>query len=115
MARTARTSIQAPEAPEGVEAVSPQAAFLMSDILAGNTDPSQNSWWARTLAIRNGPDGQRRPAAAKTGTADNRRDFSTYGYLRAPEESRRARHRRSASGWATATTRRRRRASRPHP
>ena len=77
---------QAPEDPEGVEAVSPQAAFLMNDILAGNTDPRQNNWWSRTLALRNGPDGQRRTAAAKTGTADNRRDFSTYGYLAPPKD-----------------------------
>ena len=77
---------RAPDEPEGVQAVSPQAAFLMSDILAGNTDPGQNSWWSRTLAIRNGPDGQRRPAAAKTGTADNRKDFSTYGYLAPPKD-----------------------------
>jgi membrane peptidoglycan carboxypeptidase len=75
---------EAPE-PVGVEAVSPQAAFLTTDILAGNTDPAQNRHWSETLAIRNGPDGQRRPAAAKTGTADNRRDFSTYGYLAPPE------------------------------
>jgi membrane peptidoglycan carboxypeptidase len=77
---------EAPSSPEGVAAVSPQAAFLMSDILAGNTDPRQNAWWSKTLAIRNGPDGARRTAAAKTGTADNRRDFSTYGFLAPPED-----------------------------
>jgi membrane peptidoglycan carboxypeptidase len=77
---------QAPDQPEGERAVSPQAAFLVNDILAGNTDPAQNSWWSRTLAIRNGPDGQRRPAAAKTGTTDFRKDFSTYGYLAPPED-----------------------------
>ena len=76
---------EAPE-PVGVEAVSPQAAFLTTDILAGNTDPAQNRHWSETLAIRNGPDGQRRPAAAKTGTADNRKDFSTYGYLAPPKD-----------------------------
>ena len=80
------TTFQAPDDPEGVEAVSPQAAFLMNDVLAGNTDPRQNSWWSRTLALRNGPDGERRTAAAKTGTADNRRDFSTYGYLAPPKD-----------------------------
>jgi membrane peptidoglycan carboxypeptidase len=76
----------APEQPEGVAAVSPQAAFLMSDILAGNTDPRQNRFWSQTLALRNGPDDERRTAAAKTGTADNRRDFSTYGFLAPPED-----------------------------
>ncbi len=80
------TVFQAPKDPEGVAAVSPQAAFLTTDILAGNTDPKQNAWWSKTLAIRTGPDGSRRPAAAKTGTADNRRDFSTYGYLAPPKD-----------------------------
>jgi membrane peptidoglycan carboxypeptidase len=72
--------------PNGTKAVSPQSAFLISDILAGNTDPKQNRFWSATLAVRNGPDGQRRPAAAKTGTADNRKDFSTYGYLAPPKD-----------------------------
>ena len=80
------TTFQAPEEPEGVKAISPQAAFLMNDVLAGNTDPRQNSWWSRTLSLRNGKDGQLRVAAAKTGTADNRRDFSTYGYLAPPKD-----------------------------
>ena len=72
--------------PTPTEAVSPQAAFLVSDILAGNTDPKQNRFWSATLALYNGPKGERRPAAAKTGTADNRRDFSTYGYLAPPAD-----------------------------
>jgi membrane peptidoglycan carboxypeptidase len=80
------TVFQAPKDPEGVSAVSPQAAFLTTDILAGNTDPKQNAFWSKTLAIRTGPNGSRRPAAAKTGTADNRRDFSTYGYLAPPKD-----------------------------
>jgi membrane peptidoglycan carboxypeptidase len=77
---------RAPDDPTGVQAVSAQSAFLMTDILAGNTDPAQNSWWSKTLTLRNTPNGQRRPAAAKTGTADNRRDFSTYGYLAPPQD-----------------------------
>ncbi|MEO8273589.1 MAG: transglycosylase domain-containing protein, partial [Chloroflexota bacterium] len=72
--------------PEGTKAISPESAFLMTDILAGNTDPAQNRFWAATLGLKNGPDGERRPATAKTGTADNRRDFSTYGYLAPPED-----------------------------
>src|SRR5207302_2375766 len=38
---------QAP-APAGTRAISPQSAFLISDILAGNTDPAQNRWWSAT-------------------------------------------------------------------
>ena len=71
---------------KGTAAISPQAAFLTTDILAGNTDPSQNAWWSATLELKTGPGGSRRPAAAKTGTADNRRDFSTYGFLPAPKD-----------------------------
>ena len=80
------TSAYSPPAGAGTPAVSPQAAFLISDILAGNTDPDQNRFWSATLAVRNGPGGSRRPAAAKTGTADTRRDFSTYGYLAPPAD-----------------------------
>jgi membrane peptidoglycan carboxypeptidase len=66
---------------DGEQAVSPQAAFLVSDILAGNTDPKQNDIWAAKLALRNGPGGARRPAAAKTGTTNDARDLGTYGFL----------------------------------
>ncbi len=66
---------------EGERAISSQTAFLVSDILAGNTDPKQNDIWAAKLALRNGPGGSRRPAAAKTGTTNDARDLGTYGYL----------------------------------
>ena len=66
---------------EGERAVSAQTAFLVSDILAGNTDPRQNDIWAAKLAVRNGPGGSRRPAAAKTGTTNDARDLGTYGFL----------------------------------
>ena len=67
--------------PDGERAISAQSAFLVSDILAGNTDPRQNHIWAEKLAIRNGPGGSRRPAAAKTGTTNDARDLGTYGFL----------------------------------
>jgi membrane peptidoglycan carboxypeptidase len=72
--------------PQGVRALSPQAAFLVSDILNGNTDMSQNPFWAGTLELRNGPGGKRRPAAVKTGTADNNMDFGAYGFLAPPKD-----------------------------
>jgi membrane peptidoglycan carboxypeptidase len=80
------TDVYEAPAPRGTKAISPQSAFLMTDILAGNPDPAQNRFWAATLGLKNGPGGQHRPAAAKTGTADNRRDFSTYGYLAPPDD-----------------------------
>ena len=76
---------QAPEL-QGEVGISPQAAFLVTDILAGNTDRRQNPIWAPKLEVRNGPDGSRRPAAVKTGTASDARDLATYGYLARPED-----------------------------
>ena len=75
------------EAPkqEPTQAISPQAAFLVTDVLQGNTDPRQNPIWAEKTMLRNGPDGSRRPAAVKTGTANEARDLATYGYLPPPE------------------------------
>ena len=80
-----REVYHAPE-PKPVQAISPQAAFLISDVLAGNSDPAQNPVWATALALHNTPHGQRRPAAAKTGTTDDVRDLSTYGFLAPPAD-----------------------------
>src|SRR5439155_431833 len=71
--------------PKAIQAVSPQAAFLITNVIAGNTDPKQNPIWAGVLAIRNGPHGARRPAAAKTGTTNETRDFTTFGFLAPPK------------------------------
>jgi membrane peptidoglycan carboxypeptidase len=73
--------------PKGTRAVSPQAAFLVSDILQGNTLRSQNPIWAAALELRNGPRGEHRPAAVKTGTANDARDLATYGYLAPPKDA----------------------------
>jgi membrane peptidoglycan carboxypeptidase len=72
--------------PTGVAAVSPQAAFLVTDILQGNTQPKQNPIWSAALEIRNGPRGEHRPVAVKTGTANDARDLATYGYLAPPQD-----------------------------
>jgi membrane peptidoglycan carboxypeptidase len=77
---------RAPDA--GKRALSASAAYQVTDILRGNTNPSVNPIWAAKLAIRNGPHGERRPAAAKTGTATDARDLSTYGYLAPPANGR---------------------------
>jgi penicillin-binding protein 1A len=74
---------QAPQ-PEGTQAISPQAAFLTSDILSGNTDPKQNPIWSAKLRLTNGKGGAYRQAAAKTGTASDARDLATYGFLPPP-------------------------------
>jgi membrane peptidoglycan carboxypeptidase len=65
------------------KAVSPQAAYLVTNILEGNTDPKVNKIWSKVLHLE-GPHGGHRPAAAKTGTANDARDLATYGYLPPP-------------------------------
>jgi membrane peptidoglycan carboxypeptidase len=81
-----REIYHAPDVPEATQVVSPQTAFLVDDILAGNTDPAQNPVWASASALHNTPDGSRRPAAVKTGTSDDVRDLSAYGFLAPPDD-----------------------------
>ncbi len=65
----------------GTEAISAAAAYQVTDILAGNTSKRQNPIWAEKLALNNGKQGARRPAAVKTGTSNDARDLATYGFL----------------------------------
>jgi membrane peptidoglycan carboxypeptidase len=83
---TGKVIYRAPSKPNATQAVSPQAAFLVADILQGNTDPHQNPIWSKVLEVKNGPSGQRRPVAAKTGTASEARDLATYGFLAPPRD-----------------------------
>ena len=69
--------------PPGRQAVSPQAAFIMQDILASNTDPKQNPFWSER-AIYNGK--VRRPAALKTGTSTDEIDLAAMGFLAPPKD-----------------------------
>jgi len=69
--------------PAGKQVVSPQAAFIVTDILAGNTNKNINPFWGK-FAI-NGPDG-RRPATLKTGTNNDAKDLNAYGYIAPPTE-----------------------------
>ena len=94
---------QAPE-PTGKQAVSPQAAFLTTDILAGNTDPTPEPDLGgearapeRHAAARSPGGGQDRDL--ERGDATSRR---TASWRRRRPGS--ARASRSACGWATATT-----------
>jgi membrane peptidoglycan carboxypeptidase len=77
-------SIYKAPAPSSEHIFSPQAAWLISDVLKDLTDPVTNPGPGGRLAINNGPNGERRVAAAKTGTTDDKRDLSTYGYLPPP-------------------------------
>ena len=69
--------------PEGVEVISPQAAYIITDILAGNTVTKVNPYWGKFAIYR---DGVRRPAAYKTGTTSDNRDVHAYGYLAPPND-----------------------------
>jgi membrane peptidoglycan carboxypeptidase len=69
--------------PEGTEVISPQAAYIITDILAGNTVKKVNPYWGE-FAIHKG--GTRRPAAYKTGTTSDNRDVHAYGYLAPPKD-----------------------------
>jgi membrane peptidoglycan carboxypeptidase len=68
---------------EGRPVVSPQTAYILTDILAGNTDPKVNPFWGE-WAVYEGR--SRRPAAYKTGTTNDNRDVHAYGYLAPPED-----------------------------
>ncbi|MBP1705826.1 MAG: family penicillin-binding protein, partial [Chloroflexi bacterium] len=67
----------------GKRVVSAQAAYIMTDILASNTNPSTNPFWGRR-AIYDGS--KRRPAALKTGTTDDTRDLAAVGYIAPPKD-----------------------------
>jgi membrane peptidoglycan carboxypeptidase len=66
---------------DGTQVISPQAAYIITDILAGNTQPSINPYWGE-FAIHKG--GKRRPAAYKTGTTSDNRDVHAYGFVAPP-------------------------------
>ncbi len=70
--------------PEGIEVTSKQAAYIVTDILAGNTNPQVNPFWADWAIYDDS--GKRRPAAYKTGTTSDNVDVHAYGYLAKPKE-----------------------------
>ena len=74
-------------AEQPVQAIDPGAAGIITDILAGNTDPSQNPFWGQ-FRVMDG--GKRRPATLKTGTNNDARDLNAYGYIGAPNKAERA-------------------------
>jgi membrane peptidoglycan carboxypeptidase len=64
--------------PAGNRVVSEQAAYIVTDILKGNTNPKVNPAWGK-FEILSGAD--RRPATLKTGTNDQARDLGAYGFI----------------------------------
>ena len=62
----------------------PATAYIMADILSGNTNRAVNPAWGAVFELHNTRDGSRREAAVKTGTTNELRDYSTYGILPIP-------------------------------
>ena len=71
------------DAPTGTRVTSAAAAYIVTDILAGNTDKTVNPFWGK-WAIFDGP--TRRPAAYKTGTTSDNRDVAAYGFVAPPTD-----------------------------
>ena len=74
---------QAADAAEPERVVSEDAAYLVTDILADNTNPATNIIWGQRFQLTT--DEGRRPATLKTGTTNDFRDLQAFGYL-APDE-----------------------------
>ncbi len=66
--------------PPTSEPMTKAEAYLTHYILEANTDPDRNVLWGSRAELLT-PDGQRRPAGFKTGTTDEFRDVSGFGYV----------------------------------
>jgi membrane peptidoglycan carboxypeptidase len=69
--------------PAAKTVISPQTAYIMTNILAGNTNPKTNPFWGEWAIYDHGV---RRPAAYKTGTTNDNRDVHAYGFLAPPAD-----------------------------
>ncbi len=76
------------EPPTGESVVSPQSAFIVTDILRENTIRAVNPYWGR-FQIRD-ENGEYRPATLKTGTNNDAKDLNAYGYIAPPTAEGRA-------------------------
>ena len=61
----------------------PQATYVVTNMLAGNTDPAQNNWWSQYKIMQGNT---RRPATLKTGTSDQTADLFALGYVAPPTD-----------------------------
>jgi membrane peptidoglycan carboxypeptidase len=66
--------------PETTEPMTPAEAYLTHWILEGNTNPSTNTLWGERAQLFD-VNGQRRHAGFKTGTTNDFRDVSGFGYV----------------------------------
>ena len=73
----------------GTRVVSKQAAYIITDILAGNSKMDVNPFWGKWRVTDGIGSSKSRPAAYKTGTTNDNRDVHAYGYLAAPSKANR--------------------------
>jgi membrane peptidoglycan carboxypeptidase len=74
--------------PPGEQVAKPQSAFIVTDILAGNTNPRVNPFWGKFEIT--GPGKKHRPATLKTGTNNDAKDLNAYGFIAPPKDAERA-------------------------
>ena len=70
----------------GDRVVDRQAAYVIADILAGNTNKAVNPFWGKWQITYGLGSSKVRPAAYKTGTTSDNRDVHAYGFLAAPSD-----------------------------
>jgi membrane peptidoglycan carboxypeptidase len=68
---------------QGKQVVDRGSAYIVTDILAGNTDKSINPYWGEWAIYDKG---SRRPAAYKTGTTTDNKDVAAYGFVAPPTD-----------------------------
>ncbi|MGI8658238.1 MAG: penicillin-binding transpeptidase domain-containing protein, partial [Candidatus Limnocylindria bacterium] len=69
----------ATDAPDAEQVLSAASSYLVTDILADNTDPQANPLWGPRFQLET--ESGRRPATLKTGTTNDFRDLQAVGYL----------------------------------
>lgn len=69
----------ATDADDGTQVLSQASAYLVTDILADNTDPNANPLWGPRFQLLT--DDGRRPATLKTGTTNDFIDLQAFGFL----------------------------------
>jgi membrane peptidoglycan carboxypeptidase len=69
----------ATDAPAPQRVLGQDAAYLVTNILADNTNPATNIIWGQRFQLKTATG--RRPATLKTGTTNDFRDLQAFGYL----------------------------------
>ena len=70
----------ADDGPQATHPMTPAEAYLTHWIIQGNTDPRINPIWGKNAQLVD-PNGARREAGFKTGTTNDYRDVSAFGYV----------------------------------